>query len=321
MPIVSNSTYKAPLFFRNCHVQTVFPSIFRKVEGVVYQRERISTPDEDFLDLDWSKVDSRRLGIVLHGLEGDSGRSYIKGMVKALNRIGWDALALNFRGCSEEPNKRSRMYHSGETTDIDLVIKTAMSLGRYDTIALIGFSLGGNVILKYLGESGKHIPPQIKAAVTISVPCDLEACSDKLEQVSNRGYSLRFLKMLRKKLLRKSEIYPDAIDVSALKQVKTLREFDESFTAPLHGFRNAQDYYRRSSSRQFLRNISIPTLLISSLDDPFLAPQCFPYQIAKDHDFLFLEAPFHGGHVGFVSFNQNGEYWSENRATQFIAEY
>lgn len=319
MPIVDISGYKAPLFFKNPHVQTVFPSVFRKVEGVNYTRQRLETQDDDFLDLDWSRINSRKLAIVLHGLEGDTGRSYIKGMTKAINRCGWDALALNFRGCGEEPNRQSRMYHSGETTDIDFVIKSAIALGLYDAMALVGFSLGGNVILKYLGESGRNIHQVIKFAVTISVPCDLKACSIKLEQRSNRGYSRRFLRMLTNKLRKKAESYPKTVDTSGLANLKSLKEFDEKYTAPLHGFRNAEDYYNRSSSLQFLSHISIPTLLISSLDDPFLAPECYPYEIAKRHDFLHLETPDHGGHVGFVSFNQRGEYWSETRTAQFIS--
>lgn len=321
MPIVAVSGYRAPRFFRNSHIQTIFPSIFRKVDGVNYSRERLNTPDDDFLDIDWSRVDSKRLGIVLHGLEGDSKRSYIKGMVRALNRRGWDALAVNFRGCSEEPNRQSRMYHSGETGDLDFVIQHVISSGAYDELALIGFSLGGNVILKYLGESGPNPPDGLKAAVTLSVPCDLKACSDKLEQLSNRGYSQRFLRMLRKKIQKKAVLYPDTVRSSGLDAVKTLKEFDDQFTAPLHGFRDADEYYRCSSSKQFLPFINIPTLMISAADDPFLARECYPSQQADKHNWLHLEVPKHGGHVGFVSFNQTGEYWSEIRATEFISGF
>lgn len=319
MPIVSNSEYRAPLFFRNPHSQTVFPSVFRKVEEIKYVRERINTPDGDFLDLDWSKSGSNKLAIVLHGLEGDSGRSYIKGMAKAVNRRGWDAMALNFRGCSGEPNKQSRMYHSGETQDLELVIGHVLSKQDYDQLALIGFSLGGNVILKYLGESNGSIDPVIKAAVTLSVPVDLKACSVRLEELGNWAYCQRFLRMLRKKINKKSELYPHTVDTSFLDSVKTLKEFDDKFTAPLHGFRNADDYYTRSSSKQFLSGITVPCLLINSADDPFLGPSCYPLEDAKSSSSFYLEIPCHGGHVGFVSFNDFGEYWSETRAGQFIS--
>lgn len=320
MPTVDISEYHAPYFFRNPHTQMVFPSVFRKVQDINYVRERIITPDNDFLDLDWSRVGSRKLAIVLHGLEGDSGRSYIMGMVRTLNRRGWDALALNFRGCSGEPNKAIRMYHSGETGDIKLVIDHAMSLGLYDQLALVGFSLGGNVILKYLGESGKSVRPEIKAAVAISVPCDLKACSDRLIERSNWAYSQRFLRMLRKKIYYKATVYPHAANPEGLDSVRTLREFDDKFTAPLHGFRDAEDYYAESSSKQFLGNIATPCLLINALDDPFLGATCFPEQEARSNRHLFLERPRHGGHVGFVSFNEEKEYWSEKRAAQFISE-
>ena len=321
MPIVKISGYCAPLLFRNSHLQTVYPSIFRIVEGVSYTRERLITPDDDFLDLDWSRVNSRRLVIILHGLEGDSSRSYIKGMVKAFNAREWDALALNFRGCSQEPNRQSRMYHSGETQDLALVIEHSLSTGIYDKLALIGFSLGGNVVLKSLGELGTDADPRIGAAVAISVPCDLKACSIRLEQFGNRAYSRRFLRMLRKKIINKTNSYPEVMDTSRLDSVKTLKQFDEEFTAPLHGFRSADDYYHRSSSLQFLHNISIPTLLLSSSDDPFLAPECYPFEIASAHKWLHLETPRHGGHVGFVSFNQKNEYWSETRAAQFVSVF
>ena len=320
MPIIENSGYQPPLFFSNAHLQTVYPSVFRKPQGVNYTRERLITPDDDFLDLDWSKVNSRKIAIILHGLEGDSCRSYIKGMVKALNRKGWDTVALNFRGCSGEPNRKSRMYHSGETQDINLVTKHILSADSYDELALIGFSLGGNVVLKSLGESGIDTDPRIKAAVAISVPSDLKACSDKLEQLSNRGYSRRFLRMLRKKIINKSYEYPGLIDTSGLDSVRSLKEFDEEFTAPLHGFNNADDYYSRSSSKQFLHNINIPTLMLSSADDPFLAPECYPFEIASGHEWLHLETPRHGGHVGFVAFNDQDEYWSETRTAQFISD-
>ncbi len=318
MPIVEGSGYRAPIFFRNPHAQTVYPSVFRKIHGLNYVRERIITQDDDFLDLDWSTVGSAGLAITLHGLEGDSRRSYMKGMVRAMNSHGWDAVAVNFRGCSGEPNRRTRMYHSGETQDLQLVIDHALSSGQYRYISLIGFSLGGNVILKYLGESGASVNPAIMAAVALSAPCDLKSCSDKLDHWSNWAYSARFLKLLRKKIETKAARYPHLIDISNLASVKTLKDFDEKFTAPIHGFRNADDYYRRSSSRQFIGAIRVPCLLINSQDDPFLTPECYPLEEARTNPSLFLEIPEHGGHVGFVSFNERGNYWSETRSAQFV---
>lgn len=320
-PVVDQSNYRAPLLCSNGHVQTVIPTLFRKVLGVEYRRERIDTPDGDFLDLDWSRVGAKRLAIVLHGLEGDSGRPYMMGMVKGLNRSGWDALALNFRGCSGEPNRKLRMYHSGETEDLQTVIQHVETLGKYSELALVGFSLGGNAILKYLGQEGAGAPGLIKAAVTISVPCDLKACSVRLAETTNSPYKRRFLRMLRRKMEAKSLIAPDKISVAGYDKIKTLEEFDDRYTAPLHGFKDADDYYRRSSSKQFLMGIAIPTLLINAADDPFLSTSCYPTEEAKMNPNLFLEIPKHGGHVGFMSLNHDGEYWSETRATSFLGQY
>jgi len=301
-------------------VQTIIPTVFRKVQGVAYERIRIETLDGDFLDLDLSGVGSKRLGIVLHGLEGDSGRPYIKGMVKALNRRGWDALAMNFRGCSGEPNGKLQMYHSGETEDLHAVVSHVESWGAYTELALVGFSLGGNVILKYLGEQGSGVAPIIRAAVAISVPCDLKACSVRLEEFLNRPYLRRFLRLLRQKIAAKALKMPESITVAGYEDIKTLKEFDDKYTAPMHGFTDAHDYYEKASSRQFLHAVSIPTLLLNAADDPFLSATCFPAEEARANPHFFLEIPPHGGHVGFMAFNHQGEYWSETRATSFLEE-
>ena len=321
MPFIAQSDYVAPLLRSNPHIQTIVPTIFRKVAGVEYDRRRIETPDGDFLDLDFSRVGSLRLAIVLHGLEGDSGRPYMMGMVKALNRNGWDALALNFRGCGGEPNRKLRMYHSGETEDLQTVIGHVASLGVYSDLALVGFSLGGNVILKYLGEKGVETHPLIKAAVAVSVPCDLKACSDRLEEFINRPYLKRFFRLLREKIRSKAMIMPGQIDDMGYEQLRTLKEFDDRYTAPLHGFRDADDYYEKASSRQFLSNISIRTLLINSADDPFLSESCYPREESEANPYLFLEIPRNGGHVGFMASNALGEYWSETRAASFLGTW
>jgi uncharacterized protein len=320
VPVVAQSNYKAPLFCSNAHLQTIAPNIFRKAPETPYRRERIETPDGDFLDLDWSETGSRRLAVVLHGLEGDSSRAYIRGMVKAVKRRGWDALAMNLRGCGGEPNRKLRMYHSGDTQDLRTVVGHVAALGAYDQIALVGFSLGGNAILKYLGEQGGNILGSVKAAVTISVPCDLTACSVCLEQSRNRLYLLRFLKLLGRKIHAKARMAPGMIDISGYNSIKTLREFDDRYTAPLHGFKDADDYYEKSSSVRFIPSISIPTLLINSSDDPFLSASCFPVEAAKANPNFFLEITRHGGHVGFMAFNKDREYWSETRAGSFLED-
>lgn len=318
MPVIHESDYRPPVGFGNPHVQTVYPTLFRRVCGVAYQRERIETADNDFLDLDLSPAGTRRLAIVLHGLEGDSTRPYMRGMVKAVNSGGWDALALNFRGCSGEPNRNLRLYHSGETGDLALVVDHMISKDRYDELALIGFSLGGNVILKYLGERGKNVPSVITKAVTFSAPCDLSACSGEIGRLANRLYLKRFLVMLRGKIRAKMALRPGEIDDRDWEKMKSLKDFDDRYTAPLHGFKDAEDYYAQSSSKRFLQNISVPTLVVNAADDPFLAKTCFPHVEAESNGNFFLEIPKHGGHVGFVSFNDRGEYWSESRAVSFL---
>lgn len=318
VPVIAQHSYTAPLLCSNPHVQTIIPTLFRRVPGVTYQRERIETSDRDFLDLDWSKVGGRRVAIVLHGLEGDSSRPYMMGMVKALNRTGWDALAMNFRGCSGEPNRALRMYHSGETDDLNTVVCHVANTGIYADVALVGFSLGGNVILKFLGEQGNGISPLVKAAVAISVPCDLKACSDRLKEFRNRPYLHRFLKLLHGKIRAKALMMPDRINDAGFDRIRLLSEFDDRYTAPIHGFRDSADYYEKASSKQFLTTISVPALLINAADDPFLSETCFPVEEANVNPHFFLEIPRHGGHVGFMSFNRTGEYWSETRATSFL---
>ncbi|MBI4962749.1 MAG: alpha/beta fold hydrolase [Desulfomonile tiedjei] len=318
MPVISPSSYRAPMMFSNPHVQTIFPSLLRRVAGVVYSRSRIDTPDGDFLDLDTSTVGSEKAVIVLHGLEGDSTRSYVLGMVKALNKNGWDAVAMNFRGCSGECNKTLRFYHSGDTGDLATVISHVSAQGKYSEIALVGFSLGGNVVLKYLGERGAGVPAIIRRAAAISVPCDLTSGSVKLAEPSNRLYMKRFLRMLRKKIRMKMAAMPGLISDDGYETVKSFKEFDDRYTAPAHGFQNAEDYWEKASSKPFFAAVSVPTLLINAADDPFLSKQCFPTDEAQASPLLFLEVPDHGGHVGFVTFNRSGEYWTESRVVSFL---
>jgi uncharacterized protein len=319
MPLILESTYHPPVLFSNPHVQTVFPSVFRKVAGVHYRRERIETPDNDFLDLDRSTVGAKRLVIVLHGLEGDSGRAYVQGMVKAFNRRGWDALALNFRGCGGEINRTLRFYHSGDTADLQTVIDYIATENIYSEVALVGFSIGGNMVLKYVGETGVTIHPLVKRAVAFSAPCDLAASAARIGSIENRIYLKRFLRMLRRKIRMKMREMPGKIDDSGFDRIKDFKDFDDRYTSVFHGFKDAEDYWRRASSRRFLPGIAVPTLLVNAEDDPFLTPECFPAEEAEKSTCFFLEVPKHGGHVGFVTFDRSGEYWSEGRAADFIA--
>ena len=319
MPIVAHSSYVSPWLLSNGHLQTVLPSLFRKVVGVDYQRERIVTPDGDFLDLDWAAKGTRRLAVIAHGLEGDSNRAYARGMVRALSRIGWDAVVWNARGCSGEPNQVLRFTHSGAIEDLQTVISHVTDSRDYHELALIGFSLGGNLTLKYLGERGGALNPRIKKAVAFSVPCDLESGSRQLAGLTNQIYMRNFLGSLREKIRAKMRVMPGKIDDRDYEQLRTFQDFDDRYTAPIHGFADAEDYWRQSSCRSVLKEISIPTLLINARNDPFLAERCYPIDEAEANPNLHLEMPASGGHVGFITFNHQGEYWSESRAVSFLS--
>jgi len=314
------SDYHAPLGFRNGHRQSIFPTIFRKVHGVDYRRERIDTPDNDFLDLDWMAEKSDRLVIVSHGLEGNTTRTYIKGMVKAVTAAGFAALAWNFRGCGGSINRQPRLYHSGSYQDLAAVIEHIFRNYNYREINLVGFSMGGNISLIYSGRKGNAIDPRIKKCVVFSVPCDLKASSKAIGKPENRIYMKRFLRLLHAKIKAKKPDFPDLFSDQDYATIKNFYDFDNRYTAPLHGFTDADDYWRQCSSKQFIKGIRIPTLLVSALDDPFLARECFPFAEASANPQVTLETPQHGGHVGFVTFNRKNLYWSEARAVAFLQE-
>ncbi|MFT4762414.1 MAG: putative alpha/beta-fold hydrolase [Paraglaciecola sp.] len=319
MPYFKKSTYKTPSFpFKNAHFNTIFPALFRKIKTVTYTRERIDTPDGDFLDLDWSKVGSRRLVIVVHGLEGDSARSYVLGMVRACNEEGWDSIGFNFRGCSGEMNRKPQSYHMGWTYDIDFLTKKIAADGEYDEVVLVGFSLGGNTILKYLGEQAAEVSPIVKKAVVFSVPVHIPSTNIGFNEPKNWIYLRRFIKNLNQKAIDKKQVFGDEIPLDLNNLPRNFDEFDEIITGPIHGYKNAEDYWIRCSSLQFLPNIKIPTLLVNAMDDTFLSDQCYPMELAEKHRFFHFEMPEHGGHVGFTTFGNGGRYWSEERALDFI---
>ncbi|MCB0335131.1 MAG: alpha/beta fold hydrolase [Bdellovibrionales bacterium] len=317
MPVVTTSTYRTPWFLRNGHSQTIVPHYLRRIKSMPCVRQRLEIDDGDFLDLDWRIHGHQRLAIVSHGLEGSSHRDYVLGMARSFMADGWDVLAWNMRGCSGEPNRLLRSYHSGESADLKRVVSHCVDLGRYQTIVLIGFSLGGNVTLKYLGEN-VETPKEVKAAVTVSVPCDLEASANCLRRPSNKLYMRYFLESLRTKIVGKYVHFPHKIAIDTLFQMKNFHDFDEAYTAPLHGFSSARDYWTKSSSRQFLSSIKVPTLLLSSRDDPFLDSKSFPFEEARESNQFFFELTPGGGHVGFVERVMPFQNYAERRSVEFI---
>lgn len=319
MPIVP-SAYKPPLPFRNGHLSTIYSAVFRKVPPLVQQRERLELADGDFLDLDWSPapVESTRVVVLLHGLEGNAQRPYMLGSVRVFTDAGFDVCAVNLRGCSGEPNRLYRSYHSGATEDLRAVLDHLDKAYSYSQVFLKGFSLGGNLILKYLGDA-PEAAQRIRAAVAVSVPCNLHDSLLQLNQARNALYSQRFLTNLRAKLKAKQRLYPDRITGQLIARVRTLKDFDDLYTSQAHGFKDALDYYRRCSSRPVLGNIRVPTLLLNARNDSFLGPDCHPYAAGQTNPFLFFEQPEYGGHVGF--YQPGAVYYSEARAIHFCGEY
>jgi len=314
MPLIASSIYRPPWRLANGHLLTILPVLFRRVTPITCERERIETPDGDFLDLDWNREQhSESLVIITHGLEGNSANASVQGMAAAFHRTGWDTLAWNLRGCSGEMNHLLRTYHSGAWEDLQCVINHAS--GAYRQIALIGFSIGGNLTLKYLGDHGTSINPAIKGAVAFSVPCDLASSALALESRINSIYMNHFLRDLRRKIREKAAAFPEGISTEGLNHIRTFREFDGAYTAPLNGFLSAEDYWARASSKPSLTGITVPTLLVNALNDPFLGPECFPRQEVESNPHLYLELPESGGHLGFITLGN--EYWSETRAVEF----
>ncbi|MCA9735115.1 MAG: alpha/beta fold hydrolase [Deferribacteres bacterium] len=311
-------TYEPPQLLANGHLLTIYPSLFRKLPLPEYRRERIPTPDEDFLDLDWSSVGARRAVVISHGLEGSTERPYIVGMVHAFNKAGWDAVAWNFRSCSGEPNNQVYAYHSGRWQDVHTVCEHVLASGLYDELALVGFSMGGNMSLMYLGQQETKLDARMYGCVVFSVPCDLESGAVELAKWQNKLYMRRFLNHLHKKIKWKMEKFPGKIDDAGYSRINSFAQFDDRYVAPYWGFRDALDYWRKASSKPYIPRITVPTLLVNAQDDPFLAPACYPVAEAEENPFFTLLQPKHGGHVGFVQFNQEKEYWSEKVAVTFL---
>lgn len=316
MPKVA-SEYNPPILFKNGHFSTIYSGIVRSVNGVVQKRERISLSDGDFLDLDWSYASepSDKLVILIHGLEGDAQRPYITGSSKILNQNGYDCCAINLRGCSGEPNTLYRSYHSGATEDLSEVVHHILNTRDYPSIFLKGFSLGGNLLLKYLGENS-NAPENIKGAVAVSVPCSLYSSCKELHSTKNILYAQRFKRNLLDKLRIKRDMFTEQITEQEIKKIKTLKDFDDTYTSKAHNFKDALDYYEQCSSLQFLPYIKVPSLIINAKNDSFLGPECYPFKEVENNTNLFLETPTYGGHVGF--WGKDNITYTEKRATNFF---
>ncbi len=317
MPLIK-SNYTSPFYLFNGHLQTIVPAIFYWGKKSPYTRERINTKDDDFLDIDWIQNGHKRLALISHGLEGSSSAPYMRRLADSLSANNWDVLCWNFRGCSGELNRQPTFYHSGFTSDLDDVVHHAAKTKAYNSIFLIGNSVGGNITLKYLGEQSANILPEVKKAVVFSVPCDLESCAIELAKRSNYVYMRRFLVSLKHKIREKAKLFPVYFDLAPLSSITNFFSFDAVYTAPMFGFKDVHDYYNRASSKPFLNDIKVPTLMVTAINDPFLGKACFPYDVARQHQMLYLETPKTGGHNGFPSLKQG--YWPAKRAMAFWEE-
>ncbi|PZX46410.1 YheT family hydrolase [Algoriphagus chordae] len=319
MAIIKSTYQGPPAYLFNGHLETIIPSLFRKVSDVNYSREKIDTPDGDFLNLDWSKVGSEKLLIISHGLEGDSERHYVKGLVKLFNSSKIDVLVWNNRSCGGEINLRPMLYHHGASYDLDTTITHVLNSCMYKEIFLTGISMGGAQTLKYLGEKGADLPSEIKRAAVYSTPCNLLSSAATLKFRSNAFYKNRFLGKLKAKIRAKAIQFPDLIDLDLLEKVTDFDSFDTLFTAKLHGFKDAEDFYKSVSADNWMPDIAIPTLVINALNDPLLGPDCYPVELATSKRELTLEMPKRGGHTGFV-FSGNEFTWAEYRLQEFLLD-
>lgn len=327
MPILP-SQFKPAWWLRDPHAQTLWPALLRRPLRVPTRRERITTPDGDFLDLDWcgDAADTPTV-ILLHGLTGSSRSSYIQGLQQALARRGWRSVAVNFRGCSGEPNLTSRCYHSGDTGDVDYLYRCLREREPHTPLAVVGYSLGGNVTLKWLGERGGTL--DLFAAVAVSVPLRLNHCADRLDRGFSKLYRDRLLVELKDYIHQKRQHlrrigrldeWETLEQLGDLSAIRSFWEYDERVVARLYGFRDAADYYQNASSRRFLHAIRVPTLVIQAKDDPFMTPEVLPTaeELAPVVD---LEITAGGGHVGFIAGHapHRPDYWLERRIPEFLA--
>ena len=316
-------------WFPGPHFQTLGARLIRsRMGGVQFQRERMALPDGDFLDLDWASYvvgceigQNSPLVLVVHGLEGSAQSGYSKELYRALAKRNVAAVGMNFRSCSGEMNRLPRLYHSGETGDLSFVLGKLQERFPDRTLGVVGVSLGGNVLLKYLGEAGEQARVIVEAAAAISVPFDLAAGADFMEKGFSRVYRRSLVRRLERKVRAKATLLSEFVDVERALASRTFREFDDSSTAPLHGFRSADDYYERSSSASYVIRVRLPTMLIHSLDDPFLPSWAVPMAAAQANSNIDCRFTDRGGHVGFVEGPPwSPTFWAEQTAAEFLAE-
>jgi len=318
------TSFQPAWWCRGRHAQTLWGALFRPIPPVPLRRERWETPDGDFLDVDRVEgTPGAPVLIVLHGLEGSSRSKQVLGFMTAAYRAGWEAVGINFRSCSGESNRLRRAYHGGDSTELSWVIDRLIAQNPARTVGCIGVSLGGNILLKYLGELGARVPQQVRAASAISTPFDLGIAVRYMERGMSQLYMRNLVRRLKEKTFAKLARYPDLVDPARLGAVRTLAEFDHLVTGPLHGFPDGQTYWRASSSASRLSTIRRPTLLINAEDDPFFPAEALPTRAVGENPALRAAFVQDGGHAGFLSGVWPGRPvpWAENRTMAFLQDY
>lgn len=316
MPVIKTS-FKAAWWLHNPHLQTLWPTFFRTRPALDLQAERVELPDGDFIDLKWSTNPADKLVLLLHGLEGSMQSHYVPGLIQTLITHQYKVCFMQFRGCSGEPNRLPRSYHSGATEDLDAIVKHIRLQHQTNIDAMIGFSLGGNLLLKWLGEQGEKTG--INKAIAVSVPFQLNDAAIRLKQGFSKFYQRHLITRLQNKYLEKFAAMASPLNLDVTK-LSTFHDFDDKVTAPLHGFKNVDDYYGQCSSRQFLKHIHVPTLLLHDRTDPFMFPHTAP-NLSELSASVSLELTENAGHVGFIEGKTPGcaHYWMDKRITDWLA--
>ena len=323
--MITGSAFKPAWWLKNKHAQTMYATLTRRIKAPIDKQERFELPDGDFIDLAWAingLSEDTPLVIFLHGLGGGVDSTYVAGQLRAYNKSGWRAVLMHFRGASKEPNRLPRAYHSGDTADLDCLLQALAEREPHTKKALVGVSMGGNVLLKWLGEHAQQ--SFVDVAVAVSVPFQLRLVADRVNQGFSRVYQSYLLRRLRAIFDKKLERFAKELPWSAveLNAARCFWTFDETITAPLYGFAHVHAYYRAASSRQYLNQITTPTLLIHALDDPFMTPEVLPL-LEELSPYVTLELSPHGGHVGFIAGNVPGMpvYWLDKRVPDFLKGY
>lgn len=313
MPVL-HSHYRPPAYLFNGHLQTLAPVFGVKRDNTLYKTEKLELPDGDFLELDWIRGGHDKLMILCHGLEGNSRSHYVQQMAVHFSALGWDILAMHARSCGREMNRLPVLYHGGSTEDVEAVVTKYAE--KYSSLVLVGFSLGANMLLNFVARH--NIPANLRAIAAFSAPCDLYKSEQQIDRLINRVYAKKFLLKLKNKVRKLEAQHPGIFDINTLDGMTSIQAFTANFTAPFSGFNSLDDFYTAGSCLNALRKICLPALVVNAQNDPFLSDTCYPIDLARTSDYVFLDMPKRGGHTAFPI--SQTESWMPNRLEKFLIE-